>query len=318
MNTLSFSKDLAQSLVQTQNPFPVDFDLAWQWLGYSRRNNAKRLLKHFTQGRDFIDPDFDLLNSEQKPTGQDLQPFSTPLKRNPSSDSLNSAENSAGRALQRFWLSLDCFKSLAMMAKTDQGHRVRQYFLECERILKASDLHNWSPEELQGHAAGLQMGLRLTQQQSRLAELLERSAYRGLRKAKLQHKIPHFTLTEASVLIAFDFTADRSESNYQSIQVEETMKRKAPWTDFEGNYIHDGDEIMHPSGDRGVVCFWPEEQAPSDQWRVFYPDPYGSIHSRLCLQVGDKGRAVVVSCLANVGGDSQPLHPLPHNHSKCF
>lgn len=70
-------------------------------------------------------------------------------------------------------------------------------------------------------------------------------------------------------------------------------KRKAPWTDFEGNDIHEGDAILHPSGERGVVCFWPHETHPADQWRVFYGE-HGTTPSRLCLQIDSKGQAVVV------------------------
>lgn len=70
--------------------------------------------------------------------------------------------------------------------------------------------------------------------------------------------------------------------------------RRAPWPDFAGNPIHEGDCIEHPvSGERGVVCFWPNESEPGDQWRVFYAE-HGAIHSRLCLQIGDKGQAVIV------------------------
>jgi hypothetical protein len=65
---------------------------------------------------------------------------------------------------------------------------------------------------------------------------------------------------------------------------------KAPWTDFAGQGIHEGDMIEHPSGERGAVVFLPNETSPGDQWRVDYGDGY---ISRLCLQIGDKGRAVV-------------------------
>lgn len=75
---------------------------------------------------------------------------------------------------------------------------------------------------------------------------------------------------------------------------EAELKRvnKAPWPDFQGRDIYEGDVIEHTSGERGVVCFWPDEKDPSDQWRVFYAE-YGAPHSRLCLQIGDKGQAVV-------------------------
>lgn len=71
------------------------------------------------------------------------------------------------------------------------------------------------------------------------------------------------------------------------------MKRKAPWFDFSGNEIREGDTIRHPSGETGVVCFWESQSEPSDQWRVFYAGRVAQ-YSRLCLQIGERGRAVVV------------------------
>lgn len=68
--------------------------------------------------------------------------------------------------------------------------------------------------------------------------------------------------------------------------------KAAPWPDFSGNDIHEGDTIEHPSGERGTVVFLPDEADAGDQWRVDYGT--GDL-SRLCLQVGYKGMAVVVS-----------------------
>jgi len=65
---------------------------------------------------------------------------------------------------------------------------------------------------------------------------------------------------------------------------------KAPWNDSAGNEIHEGDTLQHPSGERGRVVFLAHESDPADQWRVNYGEP---ALSRLCLQIGDKGRAVV-------------------------
>jgi hypothetical protein len=65
---------------------------------------------------------------------------------------------------------------------------------------------------------------------------------------------------------------------------------KAPWQDFAGDDIHEGGIIKHPSGEHGKVVFLPHESDPGDQWRVDYNDGY---LSRLCLQIGDKGQAVV-------------------------
>jgi hypothetical protein len=46
---IAFSQELAQQLVESHEQFPVDFDLAWVWMGYARRDAAVRKLKHFNQ-----------------------------------------------------------------------------------------------------------------------------------------------------------------------------------------------------------------------------------------------------------------------------
>lgn len=67
-------------------------------------------------------------------------------------------------------------------------------------------------------------------------------------------------------------------------------KQRAPWTDFEGNPIYEGDTIVHPCGDRGTVILL-NADGDANKWRVDYGDI--APPSRLSLQIGDKGRAVV-------------------------
>ncbi|MFY4709995.1 hypothetical protein [Burkholderia glumae] len=74
-------------------------------------------------------------------------------------------------------------------------------------------------------------------------------------------------------------------------------KRVAPWPDYEGNPIREGDTICHPDGDQGDVYRLPDVEDPCDAWRVDYGDGYP--HSRLCLQIGWKGQAVVVGSPQN-------------------
>ena len=66
---------------------------------------------------------------------------------------------------------------------------------------------------------------------------------------------------------------------------------KAPWSDFAEKPIHEGDTIRHPDGDTGVVVKI-EFASLSDAWRVDYGDDY---LSRLGLQIGERGQAVVVN-----------------------
>lgn len=68
------------------------------------------------------------------------------------------------------------------------------------------------------------------------------------------------------------------------------MRATAPWKCFADNDIHEGDIILHPSGQRGVVVYLPEELSSANAWLVRYDD--GTL-SRLCLQVGDKGMGIL-------------------------
>jgi phage anti-repressor protein len=104
---VAFSKEIAQQLAESDEQFPVDFDLAWVWMGHTRRDNAVRKLKHFKDGVHFLKVE-EMVERAQ----------------------------GGGRRLIRYSLTIDCFKSLAMMAQTEQGDQVREYFLECERKVK--------------------------------------------------------------------------------------------------------------------------------------------------------------------------------------
>jgi phage anti-repressor protein len=107
-----FNKSNALALIEASeaNPFPVNFDDAWQWLGYSKKGNAKRALLEggFIRGTDF------LISEEATTTGISAIPLET------------------------ISLTVECFKLLAMLSGTEKGKEVRKYFLECEKIAKAA------------------------------------------------------------------------------------------------------------------------------------------------------------------------------------
>jgi phage anti-repressor protein len=81
--------------------YPVDFDDAWQWVGYSRKDNALETLKaNFEEGTDF-----------------------SGLKR----------KSTGGRPSDAYFLTTDCFKAFCMMAGTQKGKEVRRYYLDLEK-----------------------------------------------------------------------------------------------------------------------------------------------------------------------------------------
>ena len=89
---------------QSGEAYPVDFDQAWQWIGYSRKDHAKTaLLSSFADGVDF---------------------------------SREFGKSSGGRPSEEIRMSKNCFKQFCMMARTDKGREVRQYFIQCEEKLQ--------------------------------------------------------------------------------------------------------------------------------------------------------------------------------------
>lgn len=108
---MEFSHELALALVRSVDPFPIDFDDAWQWVGYSTKQKAKnKLLNHFEQEVDYT--------------------INQTVKR------VNGNHGGGSTRYEAIQLTVDCFKSFGMMAGTDKGKEIRRYFLECERIAK--------------------------------------------------------------------------------------------------------------------------------------------------------------------------------------
>ena len=89
--------------------FPVPFDDAWKMAGYGRKSTAKR------------DGLSGLISGEDYRTEKCNKPSS----------------NASG--VSRFeviTLSLDAFKHLCLMAKTDEGKHIRRYFIDAEKKWK--------------------------------------------------------------------------------------------------------------------------------------------------------------------------------------
>lgn len=106
---MNFNIELAKSYIQSKEIFPIDFNDAWQWLEFSRKDNALRSFLNcgFVENVDFTR----FLNKEK--TGILI------------------------RDVERYRLTIDCFKTWAMMVNTEKGKEVRKYFLECEKQLKS-------------------------------------------------------------------------------------------------------------------------------------------------------------------------------------
>jgi phage anti-repressor protein len=93
-----------QKAILSDTEFCVDFDKAWQWVGYSNKANALRGLAGFSLGEDFS-------STKRKSTG--------------------------GRPSEEIMMTADCFKEFCMMAGTSKGKEVRKYFIAAEKRLRA-------------------------------------------------------------------------------------------------------------------------------------------------------------------------------------
>jgi phage anti-repressor protein/phage antirepressor YoqD-like protein len=101
-------KERFEEIVQTTEEFPVDFDQAWQWIGYSTKGNAKKILEeNFIKG-----VDFNLIKKNK-----------VQIEGNREID----------RPYEAIFLTVDCFKSFCMMARTEKGKEVRKYYIQIEK-----------------------------------------------------------------------------------------------------------------------------------------------------------------------------------------
>jgi phage anti-repressor protein len=104
LNELIELKERFEGIAQSTEKFPVDFNEAWQWVGYSTKGNALRKLQN-----DF-EPGIDFCLSEM----------------------ISKKQGSGGYNEISYFLTTDCFKSFCMMAGTPKGKEVRKYYLKIE------------------------------------------------------------------------------------------------------------------------------------------------------------------------------------------
>ncbi|MEH1780226.1 MAG: hypothetical protein V7L26_14110 [Nostoc sp.] len=120
--TSEFTQEIAQQLHDSNQI--VDFEWAWQVLGYSTKGNAKRMLTGYFE-QDF---DYFVQLPEESPESLPYELF------------IRSDKNSklAGRPVEKIYLTVECFKEMGMLAKSEEGKQIRKYFLTCETLAKQS------------------------------------------------------------------------------------------------------------------------------------------------------------------------------------
>jgi len=119
--TLEFTLEIAQQLHNSNQI--IDFDWAWSVLGYSRKDSAKRMLTaYFEQNFDYF-----VQLQDESPEALPHDIFH-----------INVENSKAGRPTEKIYLTIECFKEMGMLSKSEQGRQIRKYFLQCETIAKES------------------------------------------------------------------------------------------------------------------------------------------------------------------------------------
>lgn len=106
---MNFTVEFAQQLLDSSDKFSVDFNLAWAWLGFKQRDNAKE--SFFNTG--FIEGE-EYLCFQVEPTMTD----------------------NGGTATENILLTIDCLRLWGMAAGTIEGREIRKRFLECEKAAR--------------------------------------------------------------------------------------------------------------------------------------------------------------------------------------
>jgi len=87
--------------------FVINFDIVWNWVGYTKIGDAKKMLiKYFTQHNDY--------EISFAAVAEKVQ---------------------FGRPKETILLTVDCFKNFCMKAGTTRANEVRQYYIKMENIL---------------------------------------------------------------------------------------------------------------------------------------------------------------------------------------
>ena len=94
-------KQRFEAIAQSSEQHPIDFDDAWQWVGYATKQKGLNMLTAN------FEEEIDFLTTRLKSTG--------------------------GRPSDGYFLTVDCFKAFCMMAGTERGKEVRRYYIAVEK-----------------------------------------------------------------------------------------------------------------------------------------------------------------------------------------
>ena len=115
-------KAVQEKVAKGDSKYPICFEKASEWVGFSSKSNGKRhLVANFEENSDYM-----IYSSKMG-----LTDFQVPDKN---------AVTKSGPVPERIYLTAECFKALCMTSATQQGKRVRKFYIDLEQRLQAGDL----------------------------------------------------------------------------------------------------------------------------------------------------------------------------------
>ena len=105
----------------TKKDFVVDFDSAWKWVGFTRKDNAKTVLnKHFT-----IETDYQIKKNAAETSG----------KVGNNTFPAASGKVEMGRPIETILLTVNTFKKFCLKAGTKKADEIHDYYIKLEELL---------------------------------------------------------------------------------------------------------------------------------------------------------------------------------------
>ena len=125
----------------SEKDFVIDIDDIWKWIGFSRKDNLKRVLvKNFTKDIDYkiimvsSKYEYVTIQSDEKDIHKSVEQhmeFNKELRRSEEQAFNNRAHNK-----EQILLNTDTFKALCMLAGTEKSKEIRKYYLKLENVFQ--------------------------------------------------------------------------------------------------------------------------------------------------------------------------------------
>lgn len=110
-----------------KNDYDIDLDNVWEWLGFSKKSSAKRVLEqNFVIYTDYIM----LLASSESKGEQVSEVIDASFP-----EALASKKGHGGHNIKKYMMSVKTFKSMCLKAGTKKADEIHEYYLKMEEII---------------------------------------------------------------------------------------------------------------------------------------------------------------------------------------